>query len=86
MYDITERKSFDSIDKWVTQAIEVRGNDILIALIGNKLDLEEKRSVSKEELDRKCKELGIAVYRETSAKTGEGINELFDEIAVTPVP
>lgn len=37
-------------------------------------------------MERVCKELGINVYRETSAKKGEGITELFEQIATTPVP
>ena len=62
VYDICNRKSFESAQAWVDKALDVRGSDILIAMVGNKCDLEDKRQVSKEELERKCKQLGITVY------------------------
>ena len=47
-----------------------------LVLVGNKSDLEEERQVSAEEAEAVAEEFG-AWYMETSAKTAEGVEELF---------
>ncbi len=57
MYDITNRKTFDNIDLWYNN-IKIANNDnkpYYILLIGNKVDLEEKREITTE----KGKEIAI---------------------------
>ena len=55
-------------------------NNIMIILFGNKADIEkEKRQVLKEEIEQFVKEKNL-IYFETSAKTGQGINEGFSYI------
>ncbi len=49
VYDITSRPSFDSIQKWIDDVKHQRGEGCIIALLGNKADLEEERVVTKEE-------------------------------------
>ena len=49
-------------------------------LIGNKIDLELDREVTKEEGEQLA-ELLECKYFETSAKSGQNINESLDEIA-----
>lgn len=39
VYDITEKSSFESIDKWVNEAKEYGGNELTILCIGNKCDV-----------------------------------------------
>ena len=51
-------------------------------LIGNKADLEDEREVSKEEGEQLAQMLECKYY-ETSAKTGQNVNEALDEIART---
>ncbi|XP_066915705.1 ras-related protein Rab6-like [Clytia hemisphaerica] len=86
VYDITSRASFDHTQKWIDDVKEERGDDVIILLIGNKTDLEEKRQVSCNEAEEKAKELEIH-FIETSAKTGYNVKELFGKIAATlPVP
>ena len=71
-YDITKQESFENVTKWISQAREHRGNDIMIVLVGNKLDDEENRQVSTEEGQMLAKEQGLdeKLFIETSAKTG----------------
>jgi len=45
VYDVTNRESFQSTSKWVEDVRAERGNDVIIALVGNKTDLSDKRYV-----------------------------------------
>lgn len=48
-YDITSRQSFDNVKSWVEQARSIRGEGVTIILVGNKIDLSEKRQVHTED-------------------------------------
>lgn len=43
---LIDRASFQNIDTWIQDARAVRGNDVVILMVGNKVDLAEKRVVS----------------------------------------
>ncbi len=79
VYDITRRSTFDNIDNWLIDLRTNGDNNILIALIGNKSDLEEKREISKEEAQTKAEQYNIA-FLETSAKSGDNINKAFTQL------
>jgi len=78
IYDITDRKSFSNISSWLDECKEMCYKDILICLVGNKTDLEEKRVVSKEEGQKFADDNGLLFF-ETSAKSGENIEEMFNK-------
>mmetsp|Transcript_3589 Transcript_3589/g.10502 ORF Transcript_3589/g.10502 Transcript_3589/m.10502 type:complete len:213 (+) Transcript_3589:94-732(+) len=80
VYDITRRKSFDGIRRWVEEVRNERGESALIALVGNKSDLSPQREVKEDEGRQLAKELGI-LFAETSAKLGNGVKELFQLVA-----
>ena len=76
IFDLTKRDTFDKIYQWIEQLNDYSTTyDISIVLIGNKKDLPN-REISFEEGKMKAKELNVE-YFETSAKTGENINEAF---------
>ena len=83
VYDISRKTSFLNIDKWIGELKTNGSEDILIILVGNKSDLEDKREVSTDEGEKKAKQYGIA-FCETSALQGKNIeyafNILIDEI------
>ena len=79
VYDITRAKTFKNIDRWILE-LKANGNeDILIVLIGNKLDLEKSREVLVDDVKKKAEELKVA-YFETSALDGSNIEHAFDVI------
>ncbi|TPX52491.1 hypothetical protein SeMB42_g01392 [Synchytrium endobioticum] len=80
VYDITNRNSFMNTSKWVDDVRAERGNDVIIVLVGNKTDLNEKRQVSTEEGEKKAKEFNV-MFIETSAKAGYNVKTLFRRIA-----
>ena len=80
VFDVTNKQTFDSIQRWVDDVRNERGDSVLIAIVANKIDKAGERSVSKEEGEAKAAQLR-AVYKETSAKTGENVKDLFLSIA-----
>mmetsp|Transcript_35555 Transcript_35555/g.48441 ORF Transcript_35555/g.48441 Transcript_35555/m.48441 type:complete len:202 (-) Transcript_35555:196-801(-) len=78
VYDITSKESFDAAKSWV---VELQSTDTLIALAGNKSDLDASRVIDSETARAYADSMGI-LYMETSAKSGQNVNELFHEIAV----
>ena len=81
IYDITKRDTFEKLEFWLEDLKENSDNlnNLFIYLIGNKNDLEEKREVDFEEANKFAKEKNIP-YIEVSAKTGNNIKKLFDEM------
>lgn len=56
------------------------GKDIVLAIAGNKIDLEKGRSVTLDEAEAYAKDVG-AVHYSTSAKLNKGINEMFTSLS-----
>jgi small GTP-binding protein len=79
VYDITNRLTFESVDKWIQDLNLNSDKNITLLLIGNKKDLADKREVTTEEGEEKAKSFGLA-FLETSALTGENIDKVFDYI------
>eukprot|EP01105_Mastigella_eilhardi_P022073 TRINITY_DN5405_c0_g2_i2.p2 TRINITY_DN5405_c0_g2~~TRINITY_DN5405_c0_g2_i2.p2 ORF type:complete len:173 (+),score=57.16 TRINITY_DN5405_c0_g2_i2:672-1190(+) len=85
VYDITQRKSFVNVDKWIEDVRAERSSDVILVIVGNKTDLAEKRQVSIEEGEKKAKE-HQTLFLETSAKAGYNIKQLFRKIAASLIP
>ena len=82
-YDVTRKHSFDDdIKNYYYNEIISTSKDILIYLVGTKIDCNEYREVSTEEGIAYSKEKGIKFY-EVSSKTGENVQKLFEDIAIT---
>lgn len=80
VYDISNRDSFDGAQVWVSELLSVHSPDILIALAGNKSDLEQIRQVDTD-IAKAYADSHNILFFETSAKTGHNVFELFREIA-----
>jgi len=81
LYDITNRKSLEWLSRW-SQIIKTERKDYIpILLVGNKLDLEEKREVSRAQVEKLKDNQNITLSMEISVKTGENVEEMFMHIA-----
>ncbi|KXN89885.1 Vacuolar protein sorting-associated protein 21 [Leucoagaricus sp. SymC.cos] len=84
VYDVTKATSLEKAKSWVKELQRQANPNIVIALAGNKVDLVQPsaslRQVPREEAQAYAQEAGLLFF-ETSAKTGEGIVEIFTEIA-----
>ena len=79
VYDITDKNSFDNVEKWYEEVKKIADKDILIILIGNKNDLENEREVTIEMGKKKAENLKCPFF-ETSALTNYQIDVAFQEI------
>ena len=80
VYDITNPDSFTGAKSWVKE-LQRRGDpNVVIALAGNKADLEGRRKVEFEEANAYATENGL-LHLETSAKNANNVKALFVEIA-----
>ena len=75
IYDLNHHDSFDAINNWLGFVNQYTNKEqVKIILVGNKKDLERK--VKYEEGQNLAKKEGMLFF-ETSAKTGEGVVEMF---------
>ncbi|KAK1921701.1 putative GTPase [Papiliotrema laurentii] len=79
VYDITQT-SFEKAKSWVRELQRQADPSIVIMLVGNKSDLAAQRKTPRELGEQYAQEEGL-LFAEASAKTGEGVEELFVEIA-----
>lgn len=81
VYSIDNKESFKNLNFWLNDLKTQSNPDIKIILIGNKKDLNEKREVTLEQGEKFYKEKQFQLFVETSAKTGENIQQIFLESA-----
>ncbi|XP_041532223.1 ras-related protein Rab-26 isoform X1 [Microtus oregoni] len=89
LYDITNKDSFDNIQAWLTEIQEYAQRDVVLMLLGNKVDSTQERVVKREDGEKLAKhatassslqEYGLP-FMETSAKTGLNVDLAFTAIA-----
>ena len=76
VYDITDEKSFKSVKQWIDDCYSYAGRNIHMVLVGNKVDLEKDRKVTKETAENLATEYGMNFY-ESSALNGYNIEKIF---------
>ncbi len=84
VYDITRYPTFESLNEWLAAFIKANkeySQEVSTILLGSKFDLEENRTVSKEEGKNFAKENNFFDFIECSSKTGENVEEVFKKIS-----
>ena len=84
VYAVNNQESIDNIIHWTESVSYQRLGDmsqtLIRALVANKIDLEDERIVEKERglnTAERC-EIDKEMYFEVSAKSGEGVDEMFN--------
>ena len=80
MYDITNRKSFDNVSKWLNLIYQTCGNKVKI-LVGNKVDLSDELRIVSEDEGKKLAEENNMDFFEGSGNSGTNVEEIFQSIA-----
>ena len=82
VFDLTSKQSFECLNEWIENYYKYSdpNSEKNVVLIGNKCDLVDRREITQEEIDKFIKDNNI-MYYETSAKTGQNIDECFYFIA-----
>ena len=84
VFDLTDIETLEKLELWVKEAIENSGGFLKIFIVlGNKHDLKDQIKVKQADVNKLIDKLNKmedikAAYLETSAKTGENINEAFN--------
>ena len=81
VYAIDNQESFDNLESWLDEIKSQTHPYLKIFLIGNKVDLEDKRVIDKAIAEELAKEHKIDLFLETSAKTGYNAQKLFVKAA-----
>jgi len=80
VYDITSRDSFDGAKSWVKELQRKGERDTVLALVGNKTDLKDKRKVDPDEASEFARENNMLFF-EASAKDATNVEKIFQEVA-----
>jgi small GTP-binding protein len=79
VYDITSRSSFASLETWLSMFRGFCQENAAVMIVANKLDLDEFRRVEPTE-GREWAQKNNCRFAETSAQTGEGVTDLFNDL------
>ena len=80
-FDLTNKRTFEALEQWSMEITEKAPTMLKIVLVGTKKDLTNDRQVSFESGKNFAESHGFLFYMETSAKMGDGIIQLFTQIA-----
>ena len=80
IYDVTSLQTYENVKNWITQIREEANPNVIIYLAGNKIDIpEESRAVKTSDGQKIADEYQLP-FKETSAKDGMNVNEIFQEL------
>jgi small GTP-binding protein len=77
VFDLSKPATLTTVNEWHSRLLDANQTPIVVVLVGNKADLPT-RQVSRDQGEAVATEIG-AIYRETSALTGKGVSEVFED-------
>eukprot|EP01059_Diplonema_ambulator_P003178 TRINITY_DN1282_c0_g1_i2.p1 TRINITY_DN1282_c0_g1~~TRINITY_DN1282_c0_g1_i2.p1 ORF type:complete len:212 (+),score=65.13 TRINITY_DN1282_c0_g1_i2:37-636(+) len=78
VFDVSMPESLEKAKTWITKVHQHAPRGVVVALVGNKIDCEKKILTS--DATDSAEDIG-AFYAAVSARTGEGIEKLFEDLA-----
>ena len=85
VYDVTKKSTFINVQKWLSELRQYAEPDCVIMLVGNKIDLVDNNSQSREVFPEEVKfftEENKILFYETSAVSNERVNESFEDLLI----
>ncbi|MFX1340086.1 MAG: Rab family GTPase [Promethearchaeota archaeon] len=79
LFDLTSYNSFKNVSRWIEEIRVNTEEEIPLFLVGNKRDLRDQRAISIEEIFDFTHRYNL-YYMETSAITGENVDEIFERL------
>ena len=81
VFDTTRKSTWIELPKWIKETEDALGERIPIILLANKVDLVEHRVITSEMAMDFVREHNLSGYLETSALTGQNVEEAFSLLA-----
>ena len=81
-FDVTNTDSFNNLKDWIGSIktnMESKNIFLPLIIVGNKIDMEDSREINKEDADKFASDNNYK-YFETSAKTGEGVDDAIRDL------
>ena len=79
-FDLTNRKTFEKLNSFLEETMSNASSNLVIMLVGNKSDLKDKREVTRDEANEFAERMNM-LYIEVSAKTGENVQNAFNQLS-----
>lgn len=80
VFDICRYSSFQTLCRWILEIRKEIGI-VVVAVVGNKADLEAERSIQQADAEAWAEDIGAQFYMETSAKNDTNVTALFRQLA-----
>uniref|UniRef100_A0A8C1RG18 Ras-related protein Rab-12 n=1 Tax=Cyprinus carpio TaxID=7962 RepID=A0A8C1RG18_CYPCA len=77
VYDITKQETFEDLPKWMKMIDKYASEDAELLLVGNKLDCESDRAISRQQAERFASRISGMRFCEASAKDNFNVDEIF---------
>jgi len=81
VFDTTRKSTWLELPKWIKETEDALGERIPIILLANKVDLVEQRVITREMAEEFVIEYNLTGYLETSALSGQNVEEAFNMLA-----
>ncbi|KAM3129077.1 Ras- protein yptc6 [Paramecium bursaria] len=78
-YDVTRRQTYEATEKWLGELKEHADSNIVIMMVGNKIDKSDQKVVRTDEASQFCEQNKIA-FIETSALESTNVDQAFQKI------
>mmetsp|Transcript_26126 Transcript_26126/g.46468 ORF Transcript_26126/g.46468 Transcript_26126/m.46468 type:complete len:218 (+) Transcript_26126:1519-2172(+) len=83
VYDVTNERTFQSAKRWIEELRQHAEPDIVIILVGNKVDLTDRNEAARQvpiEIAKRFAEQNNLFFEETSAITTVGVKDAFERL------
>jgi small GTP-binding protein len=80
IYDVTNMQTYENVKNWISQIKEEANPNVIIYLVGNKIDVPDDQRLVKAEDGQKIADEFNLPFNEASAKDGTNVNEIFQEL------